>query len=140
MRKYLSRLSERHVLSAMLLCYLSLFLDAQRTTGVIGYIRSVYSDSFVWFLATYAISWAICLLIWRKAPPIALLLAGFPILAYCIMGLWFIFSDPAAPLAAFFIHLSSVINVLWLVAMRIRGITYGQLDDTIPPSTNPYRD
>jgi hypothetical protein len=118
----------------MLLCYLSLFLDAQRTTGVIGYIRNTYSDYFVLFLASYAFASIICLMLW-KAPPVGLLLAGFPILAYCIMGLWYTLLDPTAPWAAFFVHLSSVGNVLWLVRMRIRGITHGGLDDTILPDS-----
>lgn len=118
----------------MLLCYLSLFLDAQRATGVIGYIRNTYSDYFVWFLASYALASVICLLLF-KVPPVGLLLAGFPILAYCIMGLWYTLSDPQAPMAAFFVHLSSVGNVLWLVRMRLRGITHGHLDDTILPDS-----
>lgn len=136
MQMVLSKISERHVLIAMLLCYMSLLLDSQRTTGVIGYIRTTYSEYFLWFLSAYAISSVVVMLFWKKAPPLALLLAGFPILAYCIMGLWFIFRDPGAPLGAFFIHLSAVINVLWLVRMRIRGVNHGNsMDDTILPDS-----
>jgi hypothetical protein len=133
MQSFFRRFSERHMLIFMLLCYLSIFIDAQQRTGLIGYVRNIYSDIFVWCMGIYIVL-AILYLLFRKPSPLVLLIAGFPILAYCMMGLWYMLSYPNTPSAAYFIHLSSVGNVLWLVRMRVRGIVKGQLDETILPS------
>lgn len=136
MKRITSKLYERHAIAFLLLCYLATLVDSRNTSGTVGYILANYSYWFVWILAAWALLGAIYLFM-RRAYPVAMAIASFPILAYAVMGAVFVLNVPNAPIAAFFTHFGIYMVVLFLINMRIRAMAKGNHgDDSIHTRPN----
>lgn len=137
MRKITERISERHAIAFILVCYGITLLDPRATTGTVGFMLSNYSHYFVWLMAAWCLfgaSW----LILRRAYPVTMAMASLPILAYAVMGAVFVLRVSNAPIAAFFIHFGAYGLVLFLITLRIRAMAKGvHADDTLPTRPNP---
>lgn len=134
MKRFLSRIYERHAIAFLLLCYFVTLIDPRNTTGTVGWVLSHYPRFTVWIMALWAFFGA-CWLLVSKAKPVAMSIASLPILAYTVFGASFVLSNQdSAPIAAFFIHLGVYVTILILISLRTRALAKGSHhDDTILP-------
>lgn len=121
-----------HMVALNVVGYGIVFADPRITTGVVGYMLSHYSRAFVVFWAIWAF-FAVLLLLWYKPAPVWLGVACLPILAYAVMGVWYMVSVENTPISAFIFPSLSMANMSFLISLRIRGIARGLDDDTLLP-------
>jgi hypothetical protein len=127
------KIYERHIIAILLMLYAVILADPRNTTGAVGFMIANYSPLFVQALAIWAVIGAAYLL-FRRAYPVSMIIASVPILAYTVMGFWFVTHSSNAPIAAFLIHLGVYTAVLFLIGLRIKAMAKGvhDDDDTLP--------
>jgi hypothetical protein len=126
------RISERHGLAWVLLCYFITMLEPRgNVSGAATYMKENYSEGIVLGLTAYfGMGFLLCLC--RRQSAFSLAVLSIPQWAYTIVGLWLLFKSPTAPLATFFVHFALFGVTLFLIHARLRGIAKGNsLDDTL---------